>query len=221
MDVVAGEIDERRAVGILRRRRRVDRDAVSTRRGRMLPVERCCRPMRSERVPCSASSSRPVPRGCGRRSCRSCRCRRNLRVRIPAPRRHQDRTHGASRAPVWRSSCILRTVPPVPGMAGEYAARKIARSLQPQRDRFFTRLIFGAARSRARCSDHPGNSVVVPSRRQCESAARLTRCNGCARGRKRPYGGLTDASASGAEGRRGETRLRRRHLASASARRFN
>jgi hypothetical protein len=39
-------------------------------------------------------------------------------------------------------------------------------------------------------------------------AARLTRCNGYARARERLYGGLAGASASGAEGQNGETRLR-------------
>jgi hypothetical protein len=147
-------------------------------------------------------------------------------VRIPALRRHKNKIHDATRAPVWRSSCILRTVRPVPGLAGEYTARKIARSLQPQRDRFFTRLICGAARSRARCSDHPGNPAVVGfaplDRKFCEVhlsadcalcaavrlAARLTRCNGCARRRGRLYEGVAGASASGAEGHKGETRLR-------------
>lgn len=50
---------------------------------------------------------------------------RSLRVRAPALRRHIDRSRGATRIPVWRSSCFPRTVRPMAGMPGETPVRRL------------------------------------------------------------------------------------------------
>ena len=191
--------------------------------------------------------------------CRRLRSRRrhSPRVRIPELRRHKDKTHGATCAPVWRSSCFPRTVRPIAGLAGETTAREIARSLQPQRGCFFTgcsalRVCARSARGR------PGNPAVVgfapldrkfcdarlstgcalvlaaaalrpfaaisqeiSSRHRCDSAARLIWCNRCARRLGRPYGGSSYGSVSVTAATRPRIVGRRRHLASASARRFD
>jgi hypothetical protein len=161
----------------------------------------------------------------------SCRyCHRRLRVRVPAPRRHKDRSRGATRAPVWRSSYIPRAVRPVAGMAGESFSSEDCSKPSAAARLFLHEAAF------SRCApivhsaqDHPGNPAVVgfaPLDRkfcdarlstgcafrvaECESAARVSWCNACARHAK-----CCPTGVAWRERKRGERALR--HFASAHA----